>query len=94
MVICVCEPRARRTASMLAVLKSGRHPFYQFHFMHCSRSKQYRVHVSLAQAANELLKEGAFAFAAGGDNAPAWPPHLMSLTVLLGNPQAFSKDVR
>jgi len=45
-------------------------------------------------ATNELLKEGFFAFAAGGPDSPPWPAHLKSLTILLGNPQAFQTNVR
>lgn len=42
-------------------------------------------------AANELLLDGTLGFMHG--MAP-WPPHLLSFTLMLGNPEAFSADKR
>lgn len=43
------------------------------------------------QAANELLAEGSIDFVIG--TAP-WPPHLLSFTLMLGNPKAFAAKKR
>lgn len=43
------------------------------------------------QAANELLQDGTLDFLHG---AAPWPPHLLSFTLMLGNPKAFAADKR